>query len=171
MSSVGSAPWSLDAARQHARTLRVDVDKGIDPFGKQGSAAPQWTLADAWTRYERDYLPRLAPRSAADTRAMWRDLHPAQAGPQAGGRDLSSRMCERVHRSIAAPYRANRTYETLRRVLNLCVKWGWIDRNPAKGLEVNRETPRNNYLTAAQVRAVLAALPATKAATQCGCCC
>ena len=55
--------WSLEAARQHARTLRVDVDKGIDPFGKQGCAAPQRTLADAWTRYQRDYVPRLAPRT------------------------------------------------------------------------------------------------------------
>jgi integrase len=69
---------------------------------------------------------------------------------------------ERLHRGIAAPYRANRAYETLRRVLNLCVKWGWIDSNPAKGLEVNRETPRNGYLTAGQVRGVLAELPKTE---------
>ena len=66
--------WSLDAARQHARVLRVDVDKGIDPFGKRGSSAPQWTLADAWARYERDYLPVLAPKTALDLRVMWRDL-------------------------------------------------------------------------------------------------
>ena len=42
------------------------------------------------------------------------------------------------------------------------MKWGWIDRNPVIGLEVNDETPRNNYLTAAEVRAILAALPHTE---------
>ena len=73
---------------------------------------------------------------------------------------------EQLHRSIAAPYRANRTYESLRRVLNLCVQWQWLDRNPAKGLETNRETPRTSYLTLEQVRAVLAALPTTRPAMQ-----
>ena len=154
-------PWSLDAARQHARALRVDVDKGIDPFGKQGSAAPQWRLADAWARYERDYSPALAPRSAADFRTIWRDLILPKLGTKLVDEIVFADV-ERVHRSIQAPYRANRTYETLRRVFNLCIKWGWIDRNPAKGLEVNRETPRNKYLTAAQVRAILAGLPATE---------
>ena len=153
--------WSLDAARQHARTLRVDVDKGIDPFGKQGSAAPQWTLADAWKRYERDYLPAVAPKTAADFRTMWRKLILPQLDTKPVD-EIEFGDVERVHRSIAAPYRANRAYETLRHVLNLCVKWKWIDRNPAKGLEVNRETPRNTYLTAEQVRAVLGELPNTE---------
>ena len=75
--------WSLEAARQHARALRVDVDKGIDPFGKQGSAAPQWTVADAWKRYERDYLPKMAPRAAADTTGNLARLHSAEARPEA----------------------------------------------------------------------------------------
>ena len=93
--------WSLDAARQHARTLRVDVDKGIDPFGKQGSAAPQWTLADAWKRYERDYAPKLAPRSAADLRSHLARSDPAQARGQGRRRD-------RVRRRGAAAPRASR---------------------------------------------------------------
>ena len=150
--------WSLDAARQHARTLRVDVDKGIDPFGKQGSAAPQWTLADAWKRYERDYLPAVAPKTAADFRTMWGKLILPHLGTKPVG-EIEFGDVERLHRSILAPYRANRAYETLRHVLNLCIKWKWIDHNPAKGLEVNRETPRNTYLTAEQVRAVLGAVP------------
>jgi integrase len=153
--------WSLEAARQHARSLRVDVDKGIDPFGRQGSAAPQWTVTDAWTRYERDYLPKMAPRAAADTRAIWRDYILPKVG-QKHVEDLEFADGERVHRAIARPYRANRTYETLRRVLNLCIKWEWIDRNPVLGLEVNAETPRNDNLTAAEVTALLAALPHTE---------
>jgi integrase len=150
--------WTLEAARMHARTLRVELDKGIDPFGKQGSLAPQWTVRDAWGRYERDYAPALAPRSASDIRSMWE----AYILPKVGAcrlEELEFSHVEQVHRSVGAPYRANRVYETFRRILNLCVKWGWIDRNPAIGLEVNRETPRNAYLTADQVRAVLAGLP------------
>ena len=154
--------WSLDAARQHARVLRVDVDKGIDPFGKRGSSAPQWTLADAWARYERDYLPALAPKTALDLRVMWRDLILPKLADKPVA-DITFADVERLHRAITrAPVRANRTYETLRRVLNLAVKWQWIDRNPATGLDLNPETPRNSYLTGDQVRAVLAALPDTE---------
>ena len=153
--------WSLEAARQHARALRVDVDKDIDPFGKSGSAAPRWTLADAWKRYERDYLPALSlPKTAVDHRAMWRDYILPSWARSASTKSISST-------GNAAPkhcgtYRANRAHETLRHVLNLCVKWKWIDRNPAIGLEVNRETPRNSYLKVDQTRAVLAALPHTE---------
>jgi integrase len=154
--------WSLDGARQHARVLRVDVDKGLDPFGRHGAAAVPWTLADAWRRYERDYGPALAPKTAADLRGMWRNLILPRLGSKRVD-EIAFADVERLHRGIAAPYRANRAYETLRRVLNLCIRWGWIDRNPAKGLEVNRETPRNGYLTAAQVRGVLAGLPRTEA--------
>ena len=77
--------------------------------------------------------------------------------------DLEFADGERVHRSITAPYRANRTYETLRRVLNLCRASGdWIDRNPVVGLEVNDEQPRNDYFTAAEVKAISGALPHTE---------
>lgn len=153
--------WTLEGARQHARALRVDVDKGIDPFGREGVAAPQWTLADAWQRYERDYLSALAPRTAADLRSMWKGFVLPRLGSKRVD-ELTFGDVERLHRSIAAKYRANRAYESVRRVLNLCIKWGWIEHNPAKGLEVNRETPRNTYLTAEQVRAILAELPATE---------
>lgn len=153
--------WSLEAARQHARSLRVDLDKGIDPFGKQGVAAPRWTMADAWQRYERDYLPKMAERSRADAKAIWRDYMKPDLGQKLVS-ELQFSDGEKLHRSIAAPYRANRAYEFLRRILNLCIKWGWIDRNPVIGLEVNAEHPRNDYLTAAEVKAILEALPRTE---------
>ena len=102
---------------------------------------------------------------------MWRDLILPKLGAKPVD-EIEFADVERLHRSIAAPYRANRTYETLRRVLNLCIKWGWIDRNPAKGLEVNRETPRNKYLT----RGSGAGDPGgvcrrPNPATRSGCCC
>jgi integrase len=59
-----------------------------------------------------------------------------------------------------APYEANRTLETLRRLFNLGVKWGWTNRNPAIGIERNQETPRNDYLNPKQIEAIFAALPA-----------
>ena len=126
------------AARAHPR---VDVDKGIDPFGKHGSAAPQWTLADAWTRYERDYSPswRHERRRPADHVAR---LILPKLG-QARGRDRVRRcgapasrhrgpVPGKPHLRDAAP-----GAEPLHQV--------GLDRaQPGQGLEVNRETPRNN---------------------------
>ena len=153
--------WSLEAARQHARTLRVDVDKGIDPFGKQGSAAPQWTVSDAWKRYERDYLPKMAPRAAADTRAIWRDYILPKVGQKRVG-IWSSPTASVVHRSDRRALSCKPNIRDFaprpepRREVGM-------DRPQSRiGLEVNDETPRNDYLTAAEVRAILAALPHTE---------
>ena len=157
---IGSYPsWSLEAARQEAATYRVTLDKGGDPFA---IAERKHTLRDVYQRFERDYLPKLSTRGAADIQSMWnRIILPAIGDKPVDAINFND--VEKLHKGISAPYAANRTVETLRRVLNLAIKWGLIERNAAKGLELNIETARQTFLNEAQIVAILRSLPNTSA--------
>ena len=65
--------WPITEARKRAAELRRDVDAGRDPMGEleQQRAAP--TMAELWSRFEREELPSRAPGTQVNYRAMWRD--------------------------------------------------------------------------------------------------
>jgi len=148
--TIGQWPaWHADEARERAEALRR---------GGGEVEAESRRVRDLWKRYERDYLGDLSATMQNDRRrhAEWHIL------PTIGTKRLKAVThadCIDLHRGIKAPYEANRTIETLRRLFNLGIKWGWTDRNPAIGIERNRETPRNEYLTPKQIEAIFTALP------------
>jgi integrase len=155
--TIGRWPdWSVAAAREEAKKLRRLIDQGIDPLAKRRDDRTAKTVNDLWLQYESDYLPKLATRAQADVRSMWqkRLLPPLQSVKL---RDLTSAQIDRLHRQISAdhPVRANRVLEAFRRALNLAVRWGWIDRNPAQGFQANPEHPKDTYLTSEQLERIL----------------
>jgi integrase len=151
--TIGAYPdWSVAAAREQAKALKRDVDRGIDPLGKRIDDREAPTVHDLWTEYERTHLPTKRTRSAADDRSMWR----AYILPKLGSikvRDLNARDIDDLHAEIGRtkPVRANRVIAVLRKALNLAVRWRWRNDNPAIGVKRNHEERRERHLTPHEV--------------------
>jgi len=147
--TIGSFPvWSAAAAREEAKSLRRAVDQGIDPLEARNERREAPTVADLWSEYEKVHLPTLSLRSAMDQRGMWAKFILPEMRSVALT-ELTSRQIDRLHAKIseATPTRANRVLEVLRKALNLSIRWGWIEKNPADGFRRNAEHSREKYLT------------------------
>ncbi|MEQ9447655.1 MAG: tyrosine-type recombinase/integrase [Rhodospirillaceae bacterium] len=158
--TIGRYPeWTVNAARRRAAEVRCQVDAGVDPLGDRQRAYEAPTVKEMFERVERDYLPRLAKKTQFDYRsAFTRRIFPRMGSMKVA--DVTFSDCEAMHRAISktAPTAANRTIACLRRNFNLAMTWGWIDRNPTRGIEFNRENKREHYLTPEEIGRVLKAL-------------
>lgn len=146
--TIGHYPtWTVLAARKHAEQLRRKIDIGIDPLEERVALREAPTVRQLFERYAEEHLPTKAMRSAADDRSMWvNDILPALGAKKVS--DVRWQDCDDLHRAISRnrPTRANRVNEVLRKALNLAIRWGWIERNPASGVRRNPETKRQRYL-------------------------
>lgn len=160
--TIGQYPaWSVAAARRQAEEYRRRINLGDDPLEEREAVRAAPTVADLFERYAKEHLPTKAPRSAADDRSMWmKDILPA-IGPKKVA-DVSSTDCDALHRAISRdrPTRANRVIEVLRKAMNLAIRWGWIERNPASGVRRNPEKRRTRYLSRDEIARLQAALEA-----------
>ncbi|MCU9840570.1 site-specific integrase [Ruegeria sp. WL0004] len=158
--TIGSYPaWSASAAREEAKRLRRMIDQGEDPLEERNQRKAAPNVGDLWIEYERIHLPTLSERSQTDQRGMWMkyilpDLQYVQV------RELASRHVDRLHAHVseAGQTRANRVLEVFRKALNLAIRWGWIEKNPADGFRRNSEHSRERYLTSAEYERVFDAL-------------
>lgn len=147
--TIGSWPaWNARQAREEASRLRRLVDQGEDPQADKHAARTAPTVCDLAARYQLEVMPRKRPRSQREDRSMLR----MWIEPHLGARkviDLRHSDVGVLHRKItaAAPVRANRCLSLLSRMLSLAVRWEWIDRNPAIGIERNPEHGRQRYLS------------------------
>ncbi len=153
--TIGQWPaWTADEAREAARELRQRADAGHDLSAKRKR------MADVWQRHlDTDFPSFSVSQQRNRRRHMTRYILPA-----IGKRPLphvTFADCEDIHRSIPKPYEANRCLETLQRLFELAIKWGWCDKNPARGEKRNPEYPRNEYLAPKEIEALFAALPVT----------
>ncbi len=158
--TIGRPPaWNVVAARKEAADLKRSIDKGNDPLGARQESRAAPTMMDLFKRYADDHLPRKAPRAASDDRSMWEKIILPFFGRQKVA-EVSHADCDRLHREISAdrPVRANRVIEVLRKAMNLAIRWGWREDNPASGVQRNTEEGRERYLTRDEVGRLLAAL-------------
>ena len=146
--TVGKHPaWSAAAAREEAHRLRREVDAGGDPMGEMHALRRAPTVRDLFERYRDEHMPK--KRSAATDLILWRK----EVLPKLGKlrlSDLRHRDVDKLHRDITwsgRPYMANRVVALLRKALNLAIKWEWVERNPAVGVELNPEHRRERYLS------------------------
>ena len=160
--TIGSYPdWSVQAARQAAKDLKREVDRGRDPMGQRHARRAEPTLQDLWERYRHEHLPRKAPRSQADELSMWEKI----ILPRLGKLKLSAiehETIDSLHKDITdirgTPVRANRTIEALRKAFNLGIRWNWCEQNPASGVRRNPEDKRSRYLNKSEIAALARAL-------------
>lgn len=160
--TIGKFPvWTAAAAREKASGLRRLIDQGEDPLDERNERREALTVADLWVEYEKVHLPTLSPRSQTDQRGMWANYILPELRSIAV-RELTSRQIDRLHAKIseAAPTRANRVLEVLRKALNLAIRWDWIEKNPADGFRRNAEHSRERYLSKDEYERVFAALDA-----------
>lgn len=167
--TIGQYPtFTVLAARKEAEQLKGQVARGVDPLERRQAGHKAPTVEDMWKRYEAQYLPKLADRSQKDQRAMFtKSILPAIGRKKV--EDVTFNDCEALHRKITKdrPTRANRVIEVLRRNFNLAIKWGWLERNPASGIERNPESKRERYLSPPEIEALLSALDQHKEKTSC----
>ncbi|KRS15478.1 tyrosine-type recombinase/integrase [Roseovarius indicus] len=158
--TIGSYPaWTAAAAREEAKRLRRRIDQGEDPLEEQNQRRAAPNVSDLWSEYERVHLPTLSERSQTDQRSMWsKYILPELQSVQV--RELSSNHVDRLHARVSAAgtTRANRVLEVFRKALNLAIRWGWIEKNPADGFRRNAEHSRERYLTPAEYERVFDAL-------------
>jgi integrase len=158
--TIGSYPdWSVAAARDRARELKREVDRGNDPMGERHDDRAAPTVHDLWLRYEREHLPHKAPRAQADDRAMFR----AYVLPDLGRmkvKDVRPTDIDALHRAISTrrKIRANRVVEVLSKAFALATRWEWRPDNPCDGVRHNPEEPRSRYLRPDELARLAAAL-------------
>lgn len=166
---IGSYPeWTVLAARKQAEWFLVEIGKGRDPLEQRNNNRAAPTVQDMFERYEKDYMPKLAPRSAQDQRSMFiKSILPRLGSKKV--EDVTFNDCEALHRHLTKdrPLRANRVIEVFRRAFNLAIKWGWLDRNPASGIEKNPEHKRERFLSPDEIRRLLLELDRHPQRTSC----
>lgn len=106
-------------------------------------------------RYERDIIPKKAPRTQKDNLAELRQLRPffEEAPIDA----ITPALVAQYRDARSAPVRANREIALLSHVYNLAREWGLTTKeNPCQGVRKNKETPRDFYANDAVWKAVYA---------------
>jgi integrase len=159
--TIGDFPtWSIHAAREHARSLRVDVDKGFDPLDERQRFTQAATMQELWPEYKAKHLPTLSERSQADQRSMFEKRIVPHFGKmklyEIRYADIQAFHSKLTRESGAV--RANRILEVVRKALNLALRLEWIERNYAEGFQRNPELPREEFLTKSQIDGLMQAL-------------
>lgn len=158
--TIGQFPiWGIAEAREKATRLRLEIDNGHDPLEERDEKRGAWTVSDLAKEYQKIHVPNLSPASQKDVGKMW-EVHILQFLGSKKLTDLTGKDIDDLHRKITeeTPVRANRVLEVFRHSLNLAIRWGHIERNPANGFKRNVEQPKENYLTAGQLEKLLAVL-------------
>lgn len=133
---------------QEAIVRYVELERG----GSRGTL-----VSELIERYERDVLSHQAAATQRMRTYQFRHLrkvfghfHPDEIKPRMIGEYL-----DRASRKVAA----NRNVTALSAVYRKAIRWGLATVNPCEGIELNRETPRDRYMTDAEFLAIKAAAP------------
>jgi integrase len=163
--TIGSYPdWSVAAAREEAKHLKREIDRGRDPMAERHQQRIAPTLNDLVNRYQSDHGPRKRERSRREDEsliAQW-------IKPELGNRkvfDIGHADVEKLHRKVTrngTPIRANRVVALLSKMFNLAILWEMRGDNPVKGIERNPEEKRNRFLSGDELRRLTDALPACR---------
>jgi integrase len=160
--TIGSYPaWSAAGAREEAKRLRREIDRGNDPLGERIADREAPTVNDLIERYltEHAVVHKRARSRVEDERliAQW-------IRPELGNRkvvEIRRVDIEKLHRKITAhgtPTRANRTVTLLTTMFTLAMGWELRADNPARGIKHNHEEPRSRFLSGDELRRLTEAL-------------
>ena len=160
--TIGRYPsWNATAARERAKKLKLQVDRGRDPLGEkeEGRAAP--TLADVAA----EYLERYASKKKSgfrDKQYLTRDVLPSWGNRKAA--DIKRRdVLELIERKAEqAPISANRLLACIRKVFNWAISRDLLDTNPCSQVPApGIEKRRDRVLTETEIAAFWEGLDST----------
>jgi integrase len=170
--TIGPFPrWSVTVARERAKELRKQIDKGFDPAGDKRERREAATVQDLIDRYIADHLPKKSgdkPRVRDEKRML------AEIGQKLGKHtkvaDVHDGDIEAMHRQITAsgrPVRANRVLAVCSKMFALSLRskdgenvpWrSAAQGNPCKGIERNQEVARERFFSQPELAAISDAL-------------
>ena len=145
--------WTVTAARNEAKELKKQIERGGDPLGAIRSDREAPTVADMCERFREEHLPKKRPA----TQRLYGDVIDQMVLPKLRHFkvvEVTFADIDALHRKITkggAPYYANRALAVLTKMFNFAIRWGWRTDNPAKGIERNQEFKRDRYLSAAEL--------------------
>lgn len=151
--TIGSYPdWSVAAAREAAKRLKREVNKGYDPMGQRHADRTAPTVADLSERYLSEHAIRKAPRAQKDDRSMIKKLVLPAIG-RLKVHEVRREDIDQLHREVSRtrPIRANRMVQMLSKMFALAIRWEYRSDNPAKGVHRNPERKRTQYLSEDQI--------------------
>jgi integrase len=162
--TIGQFPnWKTVDARQEARRLRQEIDRGSDPLGELEDARSAPTMAGLFDRIEAEHVVRKRTLTANEYKRMLRLHIRPHFGQHTKVADVQFEDVEALHRSVTknvGPYQANRVLALLSKTFNLAVKWRMRSDNPTRGVERNPEHKRQRYARPDELERLLAALNA-----------
>ena len=180
--TIGVWPtWSVTAARDEAKRLIREIDRGEDPLDTRKAARGAPTVKELAERFIEEHLPKLAPTNASDQKSMleklvlpeWKNRKVADITPTdvdrlltkiAAGRARPSKKkpTQKRRKKLAppkpTPVRANRAGEMLRKMFNLAMLWKMRTDNPAFGFRRRPEVARDRFLSFEEIERLANAL-------------
>jgi integrase len=166
--TIGPFPrWSAEAARDEAKALRKQIDRGFDPAGDKRKRRTAPTVQDLIDRYVEDHLPTksLAGPRFRDEKKMLAEIGD-KLGRHSKVADVHGGDIGAMHRRITEsgrPVRANRILAIASKMFALALvpKAGetlaWRDAslgNPCKGVKKNREEAKERFFSQAELAAI-----------------
>src|SRR6516164_8878862 len=152
--TIGPFPrWSAEAAREEAKKLRREIDRGVDLAGDKRERRTAPTVQDLIDRYITDHLPK---KSVVGPRANDEKKMLAEIG------DMHRRITE-----SGRPVRANRILAVCSKMFSLALvpKAGetlpWRNAalgNPCKGAQKNHEEAKERFFSQSELTAISNAL-------------
>jgi integrase len=176
--TIGDYPrWSVEAARERAKELGKQIDRGHDPAGEKRERRDAPTVEELADRYIEEHLPTktTADDRKEDEKVMLREIvkylgkHTPVASVHAG--DVQN-MHRRISESIGShgrprPVRANRILAVCSKMFSLTLiprageNKPWRDQaqgNPCRGVKKNHEEGRERFFSQAELAAISDAL-------------
>lgn len=173
--TIGNFPdWSVEAARDRAKELRREIDKGHDPAGEKRERREAPTVQDLIDRYIKDHMPTLAPATHSDQETMLAEIG-AHLGNHTKVSDVHFGDVQAMHRKISESKgrsgprtkRANRILSVASKMFSLSLlpragetlPWRSASLgNPCKGVKRNPEEGRERYYSQSELVAISDAL-------------
>jgi integrase len=165
--------WSVTAARERAKELRTEIDRGHDPAGQKRDRREAPTVQDLIDRYVDEHLPR---KSGAESRVEDEKKMLSEIGMLLGKHtkvaDVHGGDIKDMHRKITEsgrPVRANRIMAIASKAFSLSLvpmsgeNTPWRNAaqgNPCKGIERNHEEGRERFFSQPELTAISDALAA-----------
>jgi integrase len=161
--------WPIAEARKRAHELRRQIDAGGDPLADREDERAAPTVAELAERYKAEVLPRLAPRTQHEHRAMLRTWILPAIGRQKVTQVERSDV-EKLHRHVTTgsgdkanpggPRRANMCKSLVSRLFNQAIVWGMRapHSNPCELVPGHPEHGRERYLSADEITRLMGVL-------------
>jgi integrase len=166
--TLGPFPrWSAEAAREQAKKLRKEIDRGVDPAGDKRARRTAPTVQDLIDRYIADHLPKksvVGPR-LRDEKKMLAEIG-ARLGKHIKVADIHGGDIADMHRRITEsgrPVRANRILAIASKMFSLALvpmageTLPWRNAslgNPCKGIERNHEEAKERFFSQSELTAI-----------------